>query len=70
MQSVMRDAPLVTEMHVGTTCQQMSIDVADEEHEDLLHHFPAAIAFIHAALTPGGKILVHCVAGVSRSATV
>lgn len=34
----------------------------------LLRHFPAAIAFIKEGMSRGG-VLVHCHAGVSRSAT-
>nr|KAF6368230.1 dual specificity phosphatase 26 [Myotis myotis]KAF6373498.1 dual specificity phosphatase 26 [Pipistrellus kuhlii] len=34
-------------------------------------HFQTAADFIHRALSlPGGKILVHCAVGVSRSATL
>lgn len=49
---------------------RLIIPVYDTEDADLLQHFPRAIAFIQGALTSGGKVLVHCAAGVSRSATV
>lgn len=42
----------------------------DVPGEDLIAHFPNCFAFIDSAFQAGGKVLVHCVAGVSRSATV
>ena len=70
LQSVMKGAPAVGDMHMGDACQQLSIPVDDEEHEDLLSWFEPGIAFITAAIAAGGRVLVHCVAGVSRSPTV
>lgn len=48
----------------------LKITVNDSEYEDLLIHLPKACQFIQKALDEGGRILVHCVMGVSRSATV
>lgn len=48
----------------------MTIPVQDTEYDDLLIHLPNACRFIQAALDEGGKVLVHCVMGISRSATV
>jgi membrane-associated phospholipid phosphatase len=48
----------------------MVIPVQDSEYEDLLIHLPNACLFIETALSRGGKVLVHCVMGISRSATV
>lgn len=48
----------------------LSIPVQDSEYEDLLLHLPKACRFIQAALDQVGKVLVHCVMGISRSATV
>jgi len=44
--------------------------VQDSEYEDLLVHLPRACRFIESALAGGGGVLVHCVMGMSRSATV
>lgn len=46
-----------------------TIRVADSEDENLLDHFDQTNRFIETARQTG-RILVHCMAGVSRSATV
>ena len=46
------------------------ISVADESQTDLLSRFEEAHQFIDEARGAGGAILVHCAAGVSRSATI
>ena len=48
----------------------LCIPVQDSEFENLLVHLPLACSFIQNAIDAGGKVLVHCVMGVSRSATV
>ena len=48
----------------------LCIPVQDSEFENLLVHLPIACSFIQTALDAGGKVLVHCVMGISRSATV
>ncbi|KAK9809664.1 hypothetical protein WJX73_001963 [Symbiochloris irregularis] len=50
--------------------KRLFIDVQDLPNEDLLVHFPKAIAFIAEARSEGGAVLVHCFAGVSRSVTL
>jgi len=49
------------------------IPVADSEYENLLIRLPEACRFIDVALKSNGgrgKVLVHCVMGISRSTTV
>jgi dual specificity phosphatase 12 len=48
----------------------LTIPVEDSEYEDLLIHLPKACQFIQDAVSGGGRVLVHCVMGVSRSTTV
>lgn len=48
----------------------LCIPVQDSEFENLLVHLPSACSFIQNAIDAGGKVLVHCVMGISRSATV
>jgi dual specificity phosphatase 12 len=49
---------------------RLIIPVEDSGTENLLQHFPRSTEFITSALQDGGKVLVHCQAGASRSPTV
>lgn len=49
---------------------RMEIAVEDLANVDLLSHFPGAVSFIKRARSGGGTVLVHCMAGVSRSVSV
>eukprot|EP00727_Mastigamoeba_balamuthi_P010857 m51a1_g6394 hypothetical protein (562) ;mRNA; f:207871-210098 len=46
------------------------IPVEDEEDVDLTPYFQSCIEFIQGAMARGESTLVHCMAGVSRSATI
>ncbi|KAL6040712.1 Dual specificity phosphatase 14 [Balamuthia mandrillaris] len=46
------------------------LEVDDWLGEDLLSYMDEATSFIHDAISQGGVVLVHCAAGVSRSATM
>jgi protein-tyrosine phosphatase len=47
------------------------ITIEDYHYEKIALHFERATSFIHAELSkPNGRVLVHCAAGVSRSATI
>lgn len=48
----------------------LQIAVDDTCSHNLAQHFPEAISFIEQAVRVGGAVLVHCVAGISRSVTV
>ncbi|KAG1843710.1 protein-tyrosine phosphatase-like protein [Suillus tomentosus] len=54
----------------STDHNHLTIPVQDSEYEDLLIHLPRGCSFIQNALDQGGKVLVHCAMGVSRSPTV
>ncbi|KAJ8402777.1 hypothetical protein AAFF_G00364490 [Aldrovandia affinis] len=46
------------------------IPVEDSHFADISSHFQEAIAFIDCVKKSGGKVLVHCEAGISRSPTI
>lgn len=52
--------------------RQVRVPVHDhpDESDDMLEHLPAALKAIDEELRRGGTVLVHCFAGVSRSASV
>ncbi|KZV99692.1 DSPc-domain-containing protein, partial [Exidia glandulosa HHB12029] len=52
----------------GFITLQLPLD--DDPSANLAEHFMQANKFIEDALSTGGKILVHCQAGISRSATI
>ncbi|CAM4965698.1 unnamed protein product [Rotaria socialis] len=48
----------------------LNIPAADAQQQDLAQYFEKCIEFIHQARIEHENILVHCQAGISRSATV
>ncbi|TNN56145.1 Dual specificity protein phosphatase 13 isoform A [Liparis tanakae] len=55
----------------GNTCVYFGIPAEDSEHFDLSRYLKSAADFIHKALkSKDGKVLVHCIMGISRSATL
>jgi protein-tyrosine phosphatase len=47
-----------------------TIDVADRKYHDIKMHFNHCSQFIDDAINGGGKVLVHCWKGASRSAAI
>eukprot|EP00249_Psilotum_nudum_P024868 c29311_g1_i2 orf=484-1389(+) len=54
----------------GTSLVRMSIPLNDNPDQDILPALRPCLDFINEARRRSGAVLVHCVAGVSRSATV
>ncbi|KAN0129836.1 Protein-tyrosine phosphatase-like protein [Lactarius tabidus] len=67
--SVLEDAPVFPETHA---LRKLHIPLPDSAYEDILAHLPATTAFIRDALaeSPDSRVMVHCLMGISRSATV
>ncbi|KAJ3376843.1 hypothetical protein HDU80_003722, partial [Chytriomyces hyalinus] len=47
-----------------------NIVIADEMDTRIIEQFDEALEFISSALQQGGRVLVHCEAGISRSSTI
>lgn len=77
-QDALRELGITCLLNVSTTCKNMfeqefdymNIPVNDNDSANLSSWFDKAIHFIDNARDNDGKVLVHCQAGVSRSATV
>ena len=61
---------LSSEVRNSTQLTRKVVEITDEERKDILTFFPECMDFIAHALARGGKVLVHCWAGCSRSVTV
>ncbi|KAL3673006.1 hypothetical protein V7S43_002303 [Phytophthora oleae] len=48
----------------------LQLQVADLSSVNISEYFGEALSFIDSALSSGGKVLVHCFMGISRSATI
>lgn len=77
-QANLRELGITCLLNVSTTCKNlfeqdfdyMNIPVNDNDSANISSWFNEAITFIDNARDNDGKVLVHCHAGVSRSATV
>ncbi|XP_034025776.1 dual specificity protein phosphatase 26-like [Thalassophryne amazonica] len=58
------------DLYQGMKITYMGIEAHDSCGFDMSGNFQPAAHFIHKALRAGGKVLVHCHVGVSRSATL
>ncbi|KAI5722108.1 hypothetical protein M8J76_003849 [Diaphorina citri] len=48
----------------------LTLDIADNLNENILHHFSTVYNFIEQCLRLGGRVLIHGNQGISRSATL
>ena len=52
------------------TFKYKNIDIGDTKSSCLNEHFSECVEFIDEAISNGGKVYVHCMCGISRSATI
>lgn len=77
-QDILQQLGITCLLNVSTTCKNlfekefdyMNIPVNDNDSANISSWFNEAIGFIDNARDNDGKVLIHCQAGVSRSATV
>lgn len=55
---------------IAHPCVQLQINISDSPASDITSAIWQGTAFIHQALQQGGRVFVHCHAGISRSATI
>ncbi|KAM3867867.1 dual specificity protein phosphatase 26-like [Diretmus argenteus] len=58
------------EIYRSMNLTYMGVEARDSSDFDMSVNFQTAADFIHRSLSGGGRVLVHCHVGVSRSATL
>ncbi|XP_067944186.1 dual specificity protein phosphatase 22-like isoform X2 [Watersipora subatra] len=61
---------IAPDIQLPSNISRIVIDINDNTSESISPHFLRCIEFIHRARAKGGSVLVHCMAGVSRSVTI
>ena len=46
------------------------VDIWDSADQNIKQYFPECLEYIDNSIREGGTVLVHCMAGISRSATI
>ncbi len=54
----------------GTKVKYIKFPLSDVPQADISQYFEPSYQFIDQALSSGGKVLVHCYAGISRSTSI
>lgn len=50
--------------------QYLKLNLDDHSEEDISRALPQSFEYIHRSISQGGKVLVHCYAGISRSSSM
>ena len=68
--NVTKNIPCFHENCDDLSIKYMRVPVNDGCNQDIKQYFEETNKFIEAVKTKGGKVLVHCQAGISRSSTI
>lgn len=64
------DFPSVDSLGESEELGQFRVGVEDVDHAPIADYFGSAADFVHAALSSGGRVYIHCETGKSRSASI
>lgn len=70
VRATLEAAKLALASSASLSAALLVVPIYDDEEEDIFQHFAATTAFIEKRVAAGEAVLVHCRAGVSRSAAV
>ena len=62
-------AGILLEKHFPNSFKYLQIEMLDDENEDVFKYFNDIYDYIDSCIESKGKILIHCMAGLSRSTT-
>ncbi|CAL1274670.1 unnamed protein product [Larinioides sclopetarius] len=58
-----------TDFYADAGIKYLGFDLVDAPRTRIIDHFDQGVSFIDEGVSSGGKVLVHCLMGLSRSAT-
>ena len=67
---IVNTAGSVSKARFSDRIKYLTLPIEDSKTEDIQSYFYACIDFIESAYDSGGRVLIHCMEGVSRSCTV
>jgi protein-tyrosine phosphatase len=60
----------VLDFYANNNIEYMYIEIGDSPYEDISQYFDMTYDFIKKYISQGKNVLVHCMAGISRSSTI
>lgn len=68
--SEVEERRMMADRQLPTNIKKFYVRLVDAESSDISAHFDEASKFINDEIESGGRVLVHCAAGISRSCTL